>query len=123
MYDNQEFTIQAPEDQNMQSQDDLRRKYGKLYTVSVEIEVDDFETDSKTYLFRKPSAVSFDRLVKKISVSPAKAAEDFVMDTIIPEDADRLKEDLEEYPGLALTINDKLTSMLGLSKGIAVKKF
>ena len=122
MYDNQDFTTQAPEAQTSQ-EEELRRKYGKLYTVNVDIEVDDFTTDQKSYLFRKPSAVSFDRLVKKISVSPTKAAEDFVLDTIIPEEADRLRADLEEYPGLALTVNDKLTSMLGLSKGIAVKKF
>lgn len=103
--------------------DELRAKYGdRLYTVTVDIDVDDYTTDQKEYIFRKPSTISYDRLIKTLSASPSKSSRDFVLDNIIEEQRDRLTTDLEEYPALSQTIVDKLTAMLGLAKSAGVKK-
>lgn len=105
------------------NEQELRDKYGKLYTVAIDIEVDDATTVTRKYLFRKPSTISYDRYVKKCVGSPTKAAQDFACDNIIEEQLEDLKSDLEEFPAIALTINDKLLAMLGLAKDVSVKKF
>lgn len=102
---------------------ELREKYGeKLYTINVSIEVDDFSTDAKSYIFKKPSALSFERMTKGLSNSIVKSSRTFVLDNIIDEQSNQLIDDLEEYPALAQTLMDKLCSMLGLAKDTSVKK-
>lgn len=103
--------------------EELREKYGdRLYTVKIEIEVDDDTTDNREYIFRKPSTASYDRFVKTAANSPSKSSKDFVLDNIIDEQREMLQTDLEEYPALSMSIGDRLFSMLGLSKGTNVKK-
>ena len=103
--------------------DELHAKYGdKLYTVNIDIDVDDYTTVKKEYIFRKPATVSYDRLIKNLSASPSKASKDFVLDNIIEEQRETLCADLEEFPALSQTLTDKLTAMLGLAKTTGVKK-
>lgn len=105
------------------TEQELREKYGKLYTVAIDIEVDDSTTEHREYLFKKPTAVSFDRFVKRVSTSSYKAAEDFVKDSVIDEQMESLETDIDDFPAIVLTINEKLTNMLGLAKDVSVKKF
>jgi len=100
----------------------LKDKYDKLYTVETVLEIDDYTTESRSYLFKKPTVASYDRFVKTASQSPTKATKTFVLDNIIPEQEDALKEDLEEFPALAVSLNDKLFSLLGMSKDVSIKK-
>lgn len=103
--------------------DEQRAKYGdRLYTLKVDIDVDDETVDHKEYIFRKPTTVSYDRLIKNLSASPSKSAKDFVLDNIIDDQRERLETDLVEYPALSQTLIDKLTAMLGLAKTANVKK-
>lgn len=96
-------------------------KYGKLYRVNATIEPDDSTTVELEYLFQKPATASYDRYVKSTSQSPTKALRNFVMDNIIEEQSFKLDSDLDEYPALALSVGEKLLSMLGLSKDINLK--
>ena len=105
------------------NEQELRDKYGKLYTVAIDIDVDDATTEHREYLFKKPTVVSFDRFVKRVSTSAYKAAEDFVKDSIIDDQMQSIKADIEDFPAIVLTINEKLTNMLGLAKDVSVKKF
>lgn len=100
----------------------LKEKYGKLYTVQATLEIDDFTTEQRSYLFKKPTVASYDRFVKTSTQSPTKATNAFVQDNIIPEQLQQLKEDMEEFPALTISLNDKLFSLLGLSKDITIKK-
>lgn len=104
--------------------DGLREKYAdKLYTIGVNIEIDDSTTERKEYLFKKPSTFSYDRYIKTMSNSATKASKDFVLDNVVDEQCDQLRADLEEYPAMAVTFSDKLFAMLGLGKDVDVKKF
>ena len=38
-----------------------------------------------------------------------------MLDAVVEEDRERLIADMEEYPGVSLTIGDKLTELLGLT--------
>ena len=102
--------------------DAIKAKYEKLYTVDVTLELDDDTTEKRSYLFRKPTMASSDRVVKTSANSPTKATRAFVIDNIVPEQLDALATDIEEYPAIAMSLTDKLFALLGLSKDISVKK-
>lgn len=102
--------------------EELKNKYGKVYAVGVEIPVDDYTTDKKDYVFKKPSTASHDRYFKTASASTSKANRDFVLDSIVDEQCAILEADLEEYPALSASISEKLFGMLGLSRDTSLKK-
>lgn len=94
----------------------------KIYEITSVIEIDD-ETEKKTtFVFKKPGTQSYDRYVKTASTSSSKALRTFIIDNIVEEQKNDLRNYLEEYPAAALSIGEKLLSMLGLSKEIYVKK-
>lgn len=104
----------------------LKRKYSgtdeKIYTVTTTVQVDDDTDENFTYLFRKPKPASYDRYVKTISNSVTKASKSFVFDNIIDEQRDQLKDTVEEYPAITISLADKLLRMLGLADTTSVKK-
>ena len=102
--------------------EELKAKYGKLYTVATTIMEGDDDSRELRYIFKRPTAASYDRFVKMAANSPTKASKAFVLDAIIEEQAPQLEADLEEYPALVMTINDRLFELLGLSKDINLKK-
>ena len=100
----------------------LKKKYAasdeKVYTVVTTVQVDD-ETEDE---FKKPKAASYDRYVKTMSNSVTKASKSFAFDNIIDEQRDMLKETVEEYPAITISLADKLLRMLGLADTTSVKK-
>lgn len=102
--------------------EELKAKYGKVYELVASIEEDDDKSVDKAYLFRKPTAASFDRFVKTAANSSTKASRTFILDNIVEEQRAVLEADLEEYPAMAPALNDKLFALLGLSKDITIKK-
>lgn len=101
--------------------DTYKAKYGKVYRVGVSIEPDDSTTVELEYFFKKPVTASYDRYVKGVARSSTRALKMFVLDNVIEEQTAKLEADLEEYPALALSVGEKLLSMLGLSKNINLK--
>jgi len=104
----------------------LKKKYAasdeKVYTVVTTVQVDDETEDEFTFLFKKPKAASYDRYVKTMSNSVTKASKSFAFDNIIDEQRDMLKETVEEYPAITISLADKLLRMLGLADTTSVKK-
>lgn len=104
----------------------LKRKYklngGKIYTVTTSVQVDDDTEEEFTFLFSKPKPASYDRYVKTMSNSVTKASKSFVFDNIVDEQKNELKETMEEYPAITISLADKLLRMLGLADTTSVKK-
>ncbi len=104
----------------------LKKKYAgsdeKVYTVVTTVQVDDETEEEFTFLFRKPRPASYDRYVKTISNSVTKASKAFSFDNIIDEQRDILKQTVEEYPAITISLADKLLRMLGLADTTSVKK-
>ncbi len=106
-----------------QSEEALKAKYGKLYRVGVTIPVDDDEEKNFSYYFKRPTVSSYDRFIqttRKHGIT--KASRVFMLDAVVDEDRERLKADLEEYPGVGISIGNKLTEILGLTDATNLKK-
>lgn len=102
--------------------DALREKYPKAYKVEYTFDIDDETTETREYVFKKPSTASYDRFVKTTANSPTKASRAFVLDNIISEQLAAITADFEEYPAMPLGLVDKLFALLGLGKDVSVKK-
>ena len=102
----------------------LKQKYGgKVYKVGVTVPIDDESEQEFSYFFKRPSVPSYDRYIKTASkVGITKASKAFMQDAVVEEDRERLTADMEEYPGVAITIGNKLTELLGLTHGVNLKK-
>lgn len=106
-----------------QSEEALKAKYGKLYRVGVTIPVDDDEEKEFSYYFKRPTVSSYDRFIQTTSKHGiTKASRVFMLDAVVEEDRERLKADLEEYPGVGISIGNKLTEILGLTDSTNLKK-
>lgn len=101
----------------------MKQKYGKVYKVGVSVPVDDENEQEVGYYFKRPSVPSYDRFVKTMSkIGISKASKAFVLDAVVDEDRERLVADMEEYPGLSITIGNKLGELLGLGNDVNLKK-
>lgn len=104
----------------------LKEKYSsnesKIYEVTTTVQVDDETEEQFSFLFHKPKPASYDRYVKTMSNSVTKASKSFVFDNIVDEQKEKLKETVEEYPAMTISLADKLLRMLGLADTTSVKK-
>ena len=97
----------------------LKEKYGKLYEIAVKVDEDDVnEGRSVRFLFKKPSAASFNCYLKTASKDMAKASGIFVQNNIIEEQKKEFEKECSVYPALALGMSRKLLDVLGLSDNI-----
>lgn len=118
-----DFGTQSSEDGLMEKIKNRYQENGiKLYTITADLAEDDDTDIEVTFLFKRPSTGSYDRYIKTVSTSVSKGSKAFVMDNIIEEQRAELKETLEDYPALAISISGKLLSMLGMADSVAVKK-
>lgn len=106
------------------TEEQLKTKYGgKLYRVGMIIPIDDDHEKEFSYHFKRPSVPSYDRYVKTAAkVGITKASKAFMLDAVIDEERERLAADMEENPGIAITIGNKLTEILGLTDTANLKK-
>lgn len=116
----------VPTVNNEDNMEKLRKKYkeidGKIYEIVTSIQEDDETETEFDFIFRKPGTPSYDRYVKTSGTSGTKALKTFVIDNICDEQREELKNTLEEYPAMAISLGEKLLNMLGLSKETTVKK-
>ena len=88
-------------------EDVLKAKYGKVYRVGMTIPDDDESEREFTYHFKRPSVVSYDRYIASAAkAGMVKASRTFMLDAVVEEDRERLIADMEEYPGVSLTIGE-----------------
>ena len=116
------------------SEEQLKAKYGgKLYRVGfnvcqkypqipITVPVDDESEKEFSYYFKRPTVPSYDRYIKTAAQGITKASKAFMLDAVIDEDAERLTKDMEENPGIAISIGNKLTEILGLTGTANLKK-
>lgn len=98
------------------SETELKTKYGKVYRVGMTIPEDDEHELEFSYHFKRPAVASYDRYIKTASkLGVTKASKVFLQDAVVDEDKERLITDMEEYPGVAISIGNKLTEILGLT--------
>lgn len=93
----------------------------KVYSLTLSVAQDDDNELELTFRFNKPKTASYDRYIKSMSQSAYRASRDFAMDNVLPEDEAALKDALEEYPAMALSLADKLMGVLGLAKTANLK--
>ena len=117
-----EAEAEATQETKKQDVEELKKKYTGNGQITNTVAVDDDTEEEFTFLFRKPKPASYDRYVKTISNSASKASKTFAFDNIIDEQRDELKDTLEEYPAMAISLADKLLRMLGLADTTSVKK-
>ena len=103
--------IEAAEEKKAE---ELKAKYGKVYKVGVTIPVDDIDSLDMTYYFKKPSLPAYDRFVKTMNkVGASAASKRFLMDAVVDEDKE---------PGVAITVGNKLSEILGLTDSVNLRK-
>lgn len=119
-------TLMNESEKEIDAIEELKKKYknkdGKVYQVTTTIQEDDDNEQEFNFIFRKPGTGSYDRYVKTSSTSGTKALKTFVLDNICEEQMEELRDTLEEYPAMAISVGEKLLNMLGLSKETQVKK-
>ncbi len=98
---------------------ELKLKYTKVYAVEVELESAEFE---KTLYFKKPSTLSFNRVLKTASKKSLQAMKTFTIESIVDEQLEEYKELIEDYPALAGSVGGKLLELLGATDNISIKK-
>jgi len=101
---------------------ELKARYTQVYSVGITVPVDDTEEKEYSYYFQRPTVPSYDRYIKTASQSITKASKAFMLDAVVDEDRDRLTADMELDPGIAITIGNKLTEILGLTSAVNLKK-
>lgn len=118
--DGEESGVKAPD------LEELKRKYQaaekKVYVIENILSIDDDTEETYSFLFNSPKPVSYDRYLKMAGSSASKAARAFVLDNVVPEMREQLKDTMEEFPAMAISFTEKLMKMLGLADTTSVKK-
>ena len=116
--------MNSEEKKQVPAEEQLKARYReKLYRVSMTIPVDDDHEEEFSYHFRRPSIPAYDRYVKTVSkIGVTKASKAFMLDCVVDEDRERLAGDMEENPGIALMIGNRLTDIMGLTDTVNLKK-
>lgn len=99
----------------------LKAKYGKVYRLEQSVIEDDDNDRTVVFYFKRPTTGSFDRYAKTMGQSATRASKAFLLDCVVSESAEDLKAELEENPGMAMSIAAKLTDLLGMSNGVNLK--
>lgn len=98
-----------------QREAELKEKYGRVYRAGIVVPVDDDTSEEYSYLFKRPSVSAYDRYIKSAAqVGITKASRVFMLDCVIDEDKAELERDMEQNPGIAISIGNKLTEIMGL---------
>ena len=104
----------STEAQKKKRAEELKAKYGMIYSVAMSVPVDDTQEIELSYYFKRPSVPSYDRYIKDAAKSGiTKASKVFMLDCVV---------DMEENPGVAITIGNKLTEIMGLTGTANLKK-
>ena len=95
----------------------LKAKYSgeKLYKISMTLHPDDETEVPVRYFFKRPGNPSYNRYVKTASKDMTGALKTFMFDAVVEESKEQLTSDLEEYPALAISVGEKLLSMMGFT--------
>ncbi|WP_113673496.1 hypothetical protein [Vallitalea guaymasensis] len=106
-----------------EKKEELKDKYGKVYEITATVEDYDSEEEQEiTFVFKKPKAVDYDRLIKNAGKKPSQAFKNLTISTIIDEQKEAYEEAVKELPGLPSSYAQKLLSILGVSDTVNFKQ-
>ena len=107
----------------MTDSEGLKKKYGQIFKIAVTVDEDDENMGRVLeFIFRKPTAASFNRYLKTANKNMSASTVVFVQDNIIDEQRETFKKETEVYPGLALNIGQKLLSTIGLGDNVNFRR-
>lgn len=105
------------------TKEDMAKKYGHVYEIRVEdLKDENEEFVSLSYTFKRPKTPEIDRFLKELSQKPSVAMRNYIFSTVVPEDADRLRQDIERFPGIVAVLANKLNDLTGLNANAELKK-
>lgn len=73
------------------------------------------EEVSKRYRFARPTKSQIKRLQQTAVKNSEAAGRNLILDTVHPDDKERLAADLEDYPALATTLSGWMVKACGLA--------
>ena len=102
----------------------IREKYRgeRVYRIALTLHPDDETELPVSYFFKRPGNPSYNRYVKTASKDMTGALKTFMFDAVVAESKEALERDLEEYPALAISVGEKLLSMMGFTDLSNLKK-
>ena len=86
--------------------------------VSFESQGGLFEAD---YEFSLPTVGVINRMVKQATSNPMSAQRAMLSSLVDKDDADRLTSDIERYPGIAVSIANRLLEAVGMTAEVTAK--
>lgn len=98
---------------------ELKAKYPKVYRVDVELEEVEKEF---VFYFKKPSTLSFNRVLKTLSKKSLEAMKAFTLECLVDEQRSEYEATIEEYPALPMPTGQKLLGILGVTDNVTLKK-
>ena len=112
------------EDNALTEEKKIKAKYSgeKVYKIAMTLHPDDETEVPVRYFFKRPGNPRYNRYVKTASKDMTGALKTFMFDAVIEESKAKLEEDLEEYPALAISVGEKLLSMMGFTDLSNLKK-
>lgn len=117
-------TPKAAADAALTEEQKIKAKYSseKVYKIAMILHPDDETEVPVSYFFKRPGNPSYNRYVKTASKDMTGALKTFMFDAVVEESKAQLEEDLEEYPALAISVGEKLLSMMGFTDLSNLKK-
>ena len=117
-------TPKAAADAALTEEQRIKAKYSgeKVYKIAMPLHPDDETEVPVRYFFKRPGNPSYNRYVKTASKDMTGALKTFMFDAVIEESKAQLESDLEEYPALAISVGEKLLSMMGFTDLSNLKK-
>ena len=117
-------TPKAAADAALTEEQRIKAKYSgeKVYKIAMTLHPDDETEVPVRYFFKRPGNPSYSRYVKTASKDMTGALKTFMFDAVIEESKAQLESDLEEYPALAISVGEKLLSMMGFTDLSNLKK-
>lgn len=117
-------TPKAAADAALTEEQKIKAKYSgeKVYKIAMTLHPDDETEVPVHYFFKRPGNPSYNRYVKTASKDMTGALKTFMFDAVIEESKAQLESDLEEYPALAISVGEKLLSMMGFTDLSNLKK-
>ena len=96
----------------------------KTYDVTVVLESSVENEDEKkfSYTFSEPKPGQFQRYIKEVSKNVVQASKNLVLSNIAQDEREKLIKDMEEYPGMVITIANKFLAMLGFTDNVTFRR-
>lgn len=124
MEENRDNSTSKAADNTLTEEQKIKAKYSgeKVYKIALTLQPDDETEVPVSYFFKRPGNPSYNRYVKTASKDMTGALKTFMFDAVVEESKTKLEEDLEEYPALAISVGEKLLSMMGFTDLSNLKK-